>query len=841
MERQYPHLGDTEFPHLSNIDVWKYRNNFEYSRWEDNARIKFCTVNWDSGYVNVVDWKDDGARDAYFGNLPGYKLDEPTMFQVQPDESVKLPVPFNAANQYNYLVLEYPVMPDAANPLEYAAPARTRYYYFCEAVEELAPSTTLCKVSLDVWTTFINSVDVSGMLLNRGHAPMAKVSADTYLSNPYANQRYVTAQDVSFGTFSRTPAVKSHVFNSDVWAMVSMTGNPVSDWGTKGKGTWKVPASVNYRFGGHPSQQIIAVEPANLNELLLAMRSITPQAFQTISAVWFCPKELVGMGTSFTFAGVTVTFPVSQGWTGFNAGAWSKGDFGYDARYADMAKLYTYPYARIMCHSSGGDFELRVEDTEGNISVQAKLNLIAPFIAIDTYVKTGGTAANLAFEAVNATTMPWAGDALKTLVSMDIPTFAVYLDAATENDYATHFDRAQANTALSNTYTSATASNATANSNALSSAAADRDNAYDGADAAARSAVASSNTSYASTGSANIYAANQFTNAAKQQAAAMSQSVVQSFASLERNLEVNAMQLATSATQNLVMGAATGGPVGAAAGAAGAVFSGLSLATTISNNAQYVNQSAQISGDYMETMYGGRMIVDAPGSFQAMYGSYTGGSIDSLVGESQFRTREQNSAQNNLSRKLNQAQRQNSQNLVKGGSGYITSTSGAVSTSGSYTGTAVRTYNNSVSTANATKATADANAKRARSTALSSIDNQIKQAALGAPLEAGTFANAGTASTRPLGWVFEVQTQDAGSIEAAAAHFARYGYALSQYWDFEEWQVMKSFTYWQCQDVWVVPRECTQGAAAFIRALLIEGTTVWENPAIIGSTSIWEN
>ena len=134
-----------------------------------------------------------------------------------------------------------------------------------------------------------------------------------------------------------------------------------------------------------------------------------------------------------------------------------------------------------------------------------------------------------------------------------------------------------------------------------------------------------------------------------------------------------------------------------------------------------------------------------------------------------------------------------------------------------------------------------ANAGRSRSTALSAIENGIKQAALGAPLEGGAFANAATASSRPLGWVFEVQTQDTGSIMAAASHFARYGYALGQYWDFTSWQVMRDFTYWQCDDVWIIPRACTQGAASLIRSILIEGTTVWREPAIIGATDIWEN
>lgn len=843
MERDFPHLGDTEFPHLSNVDVWQYRNTFNYTRWQDNARIKLCTVNWDSDYNNVVDWETDAARDSYFDSLSGYKMDEPTMFQVQPDGTVKVPVPFNAATQSNYLVLEYPVMPTATDPLENAAPARTRYYYFCEAMEELAPSTTLCHVSLDVWTTYVNSVEVSGMMLARGHAPMAAVSADTYLSNPRANCRYLETPDVSYGGFERASNAGSIVYNSEVWAVVSMTGNAKSSvWGTKAANTWQTPSDA-FCGNSSPRAHAIAVEPSDLEAFINAMISDMPQALQTIKAVWFAPKSLVNTGETFTFAGTTVRELVLKGAVSSQLAQLTKGLFGYDSRYEDMAKLYTYPYARLMiCDAEGQNVEVRIEETEGTVSAVAALDFVAPFISLTTQLTgIGGASASVTFANISQHTATIAGRAYETLRTWNVPTFEVYMSAAKVNDYATHFDRAQANTALQNAYASATASNATANSNALSSAATSRDNAQDGADASYRNAQASSNTSYASTGSANVYAANQFSNAAKQQAAAMAQSVVQSFASLERNLEVNTMQLATSATQNLVMGAVAGGLTGAAAGAAGAVFSGLSLATTISNNAQYVNQSAAISGDYMQEMYGGSMIVDAPGSFQAMYGSYTGGSVDSLVGESQFRTREQNSAQNTLSRNLNQSQRSNSRNLVKGGSGYITNESGDVSASGTYTGTSVRTYNNSVTTANATKATADANAARNRSTALSAIENSIKQAALGAPMQAGAVANAGTADTMPMGWFAWVETQGKGAIESAAAQFARYGYQLEQYWEFNGWQLMRNFTYWRCDDVWVVPTACPQGAASLIRSLLIQGTTVWREPAIIGATNVWEN
>lgn len=798
MERDFPHLGDTAFPHLSNVDVWQYRNNFDYSRWEDNARIKLCTVNWDADYNNVVNWKSDEARNAYFDGLEGCKVDEPTMFQVQPDGTVKVPVPFNAATQCNYLVLDYPVMSTPDNPVSYAAPARNRFLYFCEAVEELAPNTTLCHVQLDVWSTYINSVDVSGMMLARGHAPMASVTATDYLKNPYANQAMLTAPDVTFGTFARTPSVKSHIFNGEVLAVITMSATSWGIWGTKAAGTWRVPAEPLY-LDDTPSLLSLSVAPANLAPLLTAMKTEVPQAFQTIRAVWFAPVELVETGEPYTFAGTSVRRVFANPWTDFEVAAWSKSDFGYPAKCDDMAKLYTYPYARIMAHTDAGDIEVKVEETEGNISVAARLNLAGPFINVDTYVHLGGASASLAFAALSSISMPWAGDALKTLRSLEIPSFAVYLDAGTVNDYATHFDRAQANTALQNAYTSATASAKTALDNGIDSV--DLSIANLATSVSAALAVLAESQDMENTVLRNTIEVN---NILTNNANLLTQTITGAQNEVAAVSNMNNVNAAVQSGQ-LALG------VGAGQGIAQAVSMDFAGAlNTAANNFQYAfNQTTSMQANTANL-----------------------GIAITTREEITSATKQSNSVRNTEGNQLNlintrRKQRAERTNLNTETTSQTTQNNRSA---GVNKANMQRGYNTNV-----------ANAGRSRSTALSAIENSIKQAALGAPLEGGAFANAATASSRPLGWVFEVQTQDTGSIMAAASHFARYGYALGQYWDFTSWQVMRDFTYWQCDDVWIIPRACTQGAASLIRSILIEGTTVWREPAIIGATDIWEN
>lgn len=798
MERDFPHLGDTPFPHLSNVDVWQYRNNFDYSRWEDNARIKLCTVNWDADYNNVVNWKSDEVRNAYFDGLEGCKVDEPTMFQVQPDGTVKVPVPFNAATQCNYLVLDYPVMSTPDNPVSYAAPARNRFLYFCEAVEELAPNTTLCHVQLDVWSTYINSVDVSGMMLARGHAPMASVTATDYLKNPYANQAMLTAPDVTFGTFARTPSLKSHIFNGEVLAVITMSATSWGIWGTKATGTWRVPAEPLY-LDDTPSLLSLSVAPANLAPLLTAMKTEVPQAFQTIRAVWFAPVELVETGEPYTFAGTPVRRVFANPWTDFEVAAWSKSDFGYPAKCDDMAKLYTYPYARIMAHTDAGDIEVKVEETEGNISVAARLNLAGPFINVDTYVHLGGASTSLAFAATGSITMPWAGDALKTLRSLEIPSFAVYLDAGTVNDYATHFDRAQANTALQNAYTSATASAKTALDNGIDTV--DLSIANLATSVSAALAVLAESQDMENTVLGNTIEVNNIlTNNANL---------------LTKTITDAQNEVAAVSNMNNVNAAVQSGQLSLGVGAGQGIAQAVSLdfagaLNTAASNFQYAfNQSTSMQANTANV-----------------------GIAITTREEITSATKQSNSVRNTEGNQLNLINTRRKQRAERTNLNTETTSQTTQNNRSAEVNKAnmQRGYNTNV-----------ANAGRSRSTALSAIENGIKQAALGAPLEGGAFANAATASSRPLGWVFEVQTQDTGSIMAAASHFARYGYALGQYWDFTSWQVMRDFTYWQCDDVWIIPRACTQGAASLIRSILIEGTTVWREPAIIGATDIWEN
>ena len=109
--KNYQHLNDTAFPGL-NTDVYAYRNNFDYNRWGENVKLKVMQIPWD-GVSNVPYFASDETRDAWFDAQEGTAQTLTTAINVMPDGTVALPFPFSVASRYNYLMVEFPIMPTA--------------------------------------------------------------------------------------------------------------------------------------------------------------------------------------------------------------------------------------------------------------------------------------------------------------------------------------------------------------------------------------------------------------------------------------------------------------------------------------------------------------------------------------------------------------------------------------------------------------------------------------------------------------------------------------------------------------------------------------------------------
>ena len=780
---RFPHLtangNESDFPNIANVKTYDYDNKIDYSRFDNvQMNITLCKVPWDMGEVhvgnrtisgigNVVWFGDKETRDKWFDAIPDsecYRF--ATKYkELHRDNSIVVPIPFDVAARYNYVAVEYEPFASAGDLLEYEEiGGLENWYWFVREVEFLAPNSTRLHLLNDAWQTFIYDMDIPYMMLERGHYGMHQTSADQYLTNPIANNSYLLAREELEPNAPRVAtSTHEHVFNTGtMYAVVITSANATGAWGSKSGNDWQTPSTQGYNQGV-PAYRAFAIAASSFSSFVSNMVADVPQFMQTVQAVCFVGESLLDLGTSFTFCGTTC-YNVGATYKRATVHQLAKSDFGYSANYADIAKLYTYPYAIIAVTDSNGDeTEIRIEDTNGKIELDYCLSLVYPWLQIDGAITSTGKTArrNISFANVSSRNMPIGGNWFDMLVQYEIPTFGLYESAAKVNDYATHFDRAQQAYAGDNAQANQNANAANAVNNAAVTT-------------AANSAVTAASNTSAYAVSSNTQTYNTGTAAASNVISQMGTS---------STIAANEMQgsiAAASGFANSAIGAvASGNAVGAASGILSGIVGAASTiaSTNVANGLTAVNASlAQAANS------GGATAANTKTSWDT----------DAQVAAANDITTAQNTA----------------------------TTSHAANDS----------------------ATIIANATRDRATVTGAINNQIAQAALGAPETFGENGNGEHSATRPLAIYSNVITQDDYTIKRCGDDFLRYGYSLDAQIEFDgNWCVMPKFTYWRLSDFWVKGLQVPDLYVDKIRFFLFGGVTVWRKPEDIGNTSIYEN
>ena len=786
MPRDFPHLNDSAFPDLGSVDVYRYANEFDYTRYDSlQMSMQLCTVPWDmgeahignrtiSGIGNVVYFESKEERDAWFDAIPDtqcYRF-ETKFKELHRSNQIDVAIPFDVASKFNYLVVNYNLFANDDSPVSYETQnGLRRWFWFVREVEFIAPNTTKLHLMNDAWQTFIYDLNVAGMMLQRGHAPMATVSADEYLSDPLSHCTDLLAEDaVNDNAMSVGYAAGELIFNADnMKAVIITTANPVNgSFGTKAGGNWQTDGDRHFVQDGIPAYCAFAVNASDLDTLIANIDSDYPQFIQTIKAICFISARMLTMGASFTFASVACNL-ISSGYKSNDILILDKEGFDYPAPYQNIAKLYTYPYAHIEMTDENGDAtEIRIENTNGKIVFESCISLVYPWLRISGHVTSSGRGSRRTVQFANITrrNMPIKGDWYKTARSWDVPLFGIAQDSGEYNDFATDYDRKRdiydADTVKLNTDANAdTAVAITALQNAANTANTAANATKINSDAAADMAVnitnnAQSNTYIQQTTNNTIQADNQRAAIAASAAGA---------------------KAATSAVTQFFTGNIPGA-IGSA------VNGGIEAGSILATNSVTVNQTSAQAG--IQENYNDQMRVVANTS--------TGWKRDYMI-----------------------------DNIED-----------------------VRDNNNAMATAvtAASAATMKANAVRTRDAAYNAVDMQVAQAGLGAPREFGDFAAGENATTRPIGLFCDIITQDPHSIAYAGDAMLRYGYMLNRYWKFDgNWNVAgcRHFAYWKLSDFWVSNLDIPDMYVDKIRFFLLGGVTVWRKPEYIGHTDLYDN
>ena len=769
----------SKYPHMSGA----YENGFNYEKWRDNVTyIDLLNVNWDVDYANVPGFESDDERSKWFDSQRSKTLELQTNVREW-QTSLKVPLPLDEAQGFNYARVRF-----SAAPVEgFGTEQRSELFFFVTNVASTpAPSTTELSIALDTWTTYIDQIEISYMMLERGHYGMAQTSAEKFLSNPLENSDWLLAPDVQGGSPIKAAHSSELLFNgADVKFVIATTRNPLGDSGSSEAGTWTIPTG-NPTVQGAPSVYYIATDGANTEALLNALDANDPAFKQTVIGAFYVSADLLLLLNSVYLWGIPCNM-VSAAQTELPVLHLDKKMFGYSDDYADLAKLYTGAYSRIvLSDGQGSNIEILPEETSGKIDLQATLNLAAPALNIaGVLTGIGGGKKSLQFANVSSQSFSFGGRWYEKLMSWNVPTYAITQSAyATEN--ATGFyGRDQALRAAQTAYDNAESSAAAGKANVNAS------NAASVANTATQVAANVANVQRSISAANEDYGAQNSLNTALQ---AWNAGYSRASTAIEVEGQQQAAGVSVGGTvASTIAGVASSLASGNIGGAVGSVVNGVvSGCTTAANTAISVNMSESKTE---AAIANSSNVVSATNSNNA------------------DRTDVSNRAQTDLTAIANDA------------STAITANSAATSN-----GNAARTYNATVASAASSKAITERG-----------VQAGWNAAKLKAPNRFGTDAQ-GLGKVRPLGLFANVVTMSNADVSRVGDQMLRYGYTASQNVRVRSLNVMPKFSYWQASDLWLVSNSgVSEAQQEIIKGILTQGTTVWRNPDDIGKVSIYGN
>lgn len=847
----FPHLQNaTTFPGTDTRVYEQYRNVFDYNVWTPNTVIKLCHVNWYDDYHDVVKFPDNVTRDAWFDKLDGETVKLTTnMYIARADtDGIKLPVPYMTLQQYNYIVVDF--SHDIVNTPYQKTDVQTRYHFFIASVRAEAPNTTTCTLMRDVWTDYINTVTINGLLLSRGHAPLMETTPQELLKNPRANCRDFTLPDIDYGS-AASNIRKSTPFNlqngtryiclaatfssEQLQTMSNARGTNITDsdatysnndgvvtgfsWGAGNISTANVTgAGTSYNSVDNltaSNVSMYALETSKISgDYFDTLFAYYPHIMSQITAVFVATANMLRFNSSVNVNGVE-WHTVSGTRTKISDINLTTDDFGYANEYAKITRLYLAPYAYLEISDNLGN-KSRVEIADcGRLSVQTITSLSYPILRqiawLDGIGSDGDTA--ISIDAMNgasiAADVPNA-DVLKTLISHDIPTYALQrraIDAHRADAYNREVAQARENAIISYENGARSANVSLANTN--------RNNANSIANTNLSNALNSTVTANSNAASNAIYK-NNVTQQNLLLTASNNKIDEMNTATLDLTTQLVNTEITTSAI----------GTVTAAIGAIGTAATGIAV-------------TAATGGAAAPMVAAG---LGAAGSIGLSGASFATGASKTTT-EAAFKQSYNDAAAFTAKKYNGQA---NSVSIAMAGTQNIQST-----TLNTNNTNASNTTNSSIAANNANTSNANASASRNQS-----VDNAKR-------VMINTRSNVNAAwrdllnhTAQPVGayggdnfrqatgldtMTMKIVTEDNGAIAAAGDYMLRYGIASNKLYSRPSLTPCKHFAYWQCADIWVICPFAQNEQLQTIRDIFSNGVTIWMNPEEVGGDFTHDN
>lgn len=848
-----------DFPHLQNATVFpdtdtrvygQYRNVFDYNVWTPNTVIKLCRVNWYDDYHDVVKFTDDDTRDAWFDKLDGETVKLTTnMYIARADaDGIKLPVPYMTAQQYNYIVVDF--SHDIINTPYQKTDVQTRYHFFITSVRAEAPNTTTCTLMRDVWTDYINSTTINGLLLSRGHAPLTETAPQELLKNPRANCRDFTLPDVDFGN-AASNVRKSTPFNlqngtryiclaatfssGQLQAMSGMRGANIADSGpaySNNDGTvngfsWGAGNidTSNVTGAGTSYNTIDNLTASNVTMYALESSKISGDYFDTlftyyphimsqITAVFVATANMMRLGNVVNVNGVE-WHTINGTRTKISDIDLTINDFGYATEYAAITRLYLAPYAHLEISDNIGN-KTRVEIADcGRLSVQTVTSLSYPILRqiawLDGIGSDGSTSIGIdAIDGSSVTADVPNADVLKTLISHDIPTYALQrraIDAHRAETYNREVAQARENAIVSYENGTRSANVALSNTN--------RSNANSIANTNLTNALNSTVTANSNNASNAIYKNN------------VTQQNLLLSASNNKIDEMNTASLdLTTQLVNTEITASAIGTVTAAIGAIGTAATGIAV-TAATGGAAAPMVAAGLGAAGSIGLSGASFATGA--SKTAAEAAYKQAYNDAAA----FASKKYNGQANSVSIAMAGTQNIQATTLNTNNTNASNATNSSV---------AANNANTSNANASASRNQSVDNAKRVMVNTRSNVNAAWRDLLNHAAQPVGAYGGDNFRQATGLdAMTVKIVTEDNGAIAAAGDYMLRYGIASNKLYNQPILTPCKHFTYWQAADIWTLCPLAQNEQLQTIRDIFSSGVTIWNSPEEVGGDFVYDN
>lgn len=864
---KFPHLDNaTAFPGADVHVYEQYVNTYDYNMWTPKTKIKLCHVKWRNDGHDAVKFRDDAERDAWFDALDGETVHlDTSMYIARADtDGIKIPVPYMTAQRYNYIVVDF--TPDILQSPLQQSDCQTRYHYYITDITAEAPNTTTVMLQRDMWTDYINTTTINGLMLERGHAPLVETTPEKLLENPRENSADLLAPDVNYGgAANRITDIKAtgltggeryvcfacafgairlkemaRTRGADITATEPVYGvndGTVSSWtwGTAGidvSGCRTLGTSYASQRGRTPNNwTVFALRASDVTgEYINDLFAYYPHITSGIGACFVVSADMCVRGTS---APVMV-----------NGVAWmtvidtertlgditlTPEDFDMPPEVADVAKLYVSPYSVLEITDTWGKATtINIEDC-GRLSVRTLVSVAYPLVRqvayLDGYGADGSTTiavSNLTGETISGH-LPNA-DALTTLISYDIPTYALQrrnIDAYRGANYnrTIRQNRENAITAYENT---AQAAN-TARDNANISAATARGNT------ARTNAAQTANTARGvlrdqKISDETVDTRNDILDAATKRLDADT-ATANSKIRTDRDWDVTLMNEAyVTDTQTNAISSVTS-MIGSVGGAALSVASGgaaTGLATAISgaalqgyNTGIAITNSEKLNKAANDAAYAKANKATSANTDQTAHAK-------TQATETTIRT--------------------NTQTVKTMQLATAAATDMTANTVNASNGNASASYDTATGNAARTRDQAVTNAKRSMLTTRDNTTNTYRDMYNQPPAPVGAYSgDPWPDEMAQRAYIIKVRTQTKSALMQAGMYMLRYGIASNKLYNRPDLTACRHFTYWRAGDVWLTNDIAPNDALDAIRDRFAAGVTIWNDPTEIGGDYLAAN